>query len=211
MRSKILLVEDEPDLKHSVSELLALGNFEVETASNGHEAMQVLEHYRPDVIVCDVMMPVMDGIAFSERIRGDIRYFDIPLIFLTAKIEDDDVRAGMNAGADDYLKKPVRGDDLISAIQTRIKRNEFRVMAEMHKEYSGARGQLDETEFEGLLTKTEIRVLKKISEGKTTAEIADELFISPKTAENHRYNISKKLNLSGNNALLHFVIARMKG
>lgn len=211
MNNKILLIEDESDLKHSVSELLTLQNFEVETASNGHEAMQVLENFIPDVIVCDVMMPVMDGITFSERIRGDIRYFDIPLIFLTAKIEDDDVRAGMNAGADDYLKKPVKGDDLISAIQTRIRRNEFKVMAEMHKDYSGGRGQLDEAEFEGVLTKTEIRVLKKIAEGKTTAEIADELFISPKTAENHRYNISKKLNLTGNNALLHFVISRMKG
>ncbi len=117
---KILLIEDDQVLRENTAELLELSNFKVITASNGIEGIDLANSQHPDVIVCDIMMPKMDGYSVLEHLSEDRKTKYIPFIFLSAKTERQDVRKGMNLGADDYITKPFTEDELISAIESRI-------------------------------------------------------------------------------------------
>jgi DNA-binding response OmpR family regulator len=115
---KILLVEDTESLAENMTDLLSNLGFEVKVAMNGQEALSVLSDYRPDLIITDVLMPVMDGLTLTNTIRRDIPNPAIPIIILSAKGTPDDIKAGLDAGADIYLKKPCSVEELINAIGT---------------------------------------------------------------------------------------------
>ena len=117
---KVLLVEDDTVLRESTAELLELSNYEVFTAPNGLSGVQVALEQQPDVVVCDIMMPEMDGYAVLKALSQNEETRSIPFIFLSAKTERSDVRKGMELGADDYLTKPFEEDELIGAIESRI-------------------------------------------------------------------------------------------
>ncbi|MFY7651592.1 MAG: hybrid sensor histidine kinase/response regulator, partial [Chitinophagaceae bacterium] len=120
-QTKLLLIDDERPLLMNVKEILELEGFEVVTGGNGFEGLAQFEKEKPDLIVCDIMMPDMDGYGFIQRLR-ERGYTDVPFIFLTAKSDYDDIRTGMTIGADDYLIKPVKGKQLVEAIRTRLQR-----------------------------------------------------------------------------------------
>lgn len=120
-KTKVLLVDDEPRIVETLQEILDLNGFETAIAVDGIDALEISKEYIPDVILCDIMMPKMDGFAFFHQFRSTINT-NTPFIFLTAKSEYSDIRAGMLQGADDYLVKPVRGQDVVNAIQTRLAR-----------------------------------------------------------------------------------------
>jgi len=116
----ILLIEDDTVLRENTSELLELSNYNVISASNGKIGVDKAKHILPDIIVCDIMMPELDGYGVLNALakNNDTKY--IPFIFLSAKTELQDIRKGMNLGADDYITKPFSEDDLICAIESRL-------------------------------------------------------------------------------------------
>lgn len=116
MKIKILLVEDELDLRENLRDILEINEFEVIEAEHGQEGLEKLLALSPDLIISDVMMPVMDGYEFLEKVRSIDQYANLPFIFLTAKVEKCDLRRGMETGAEDYLTKPIQAKDLLSAI-----------------------------------------------------------------------------------------------
>ena len=105
--NKLLLIEDQPQMRANLVLILQLNGFTVLSAENGREGLEVARSERPDLILCDVMMPELDGYGVLEALRTDDDTASIPFIFLTAKGEARDQRAGMKLGADDYLTKPV--------------------------------------------------------------------------------------------------------
>ncbi|OBX27230.1 CRP-like cAMP-binding protein [Gelidibacter algens] len=117
---RILLIEDDTVLRENTAELLELSNFQVMTAPNGKIGMHLAMEHLPELIVCDIMMPEMDGYAVLDALSKNESTKHIPFIYLSAKTERQDVRRGMNLGADDYITKPFSEDELISAIESRL-------------------------------------------------------------------------------------------
>ncbi len=140
MNKKILLIEDDQTVRETTEEILELSGYEVYTAKNGKEGVDKAKKLTPNLIVCDVMMPEMDGYQVLENLAKDENTFEIPFIFLSAKTDHKDIRKGMDLGADDYLTKPFEEEDLISAIESRIakmaiiqqKRNTSKLPMESH-------------------------------------------------------------------------------
>src|SRR5580658_2777004 len=119
---KILVIEDEPAMRGNLRDILELENFQPLLAANGREGIAAARREAPDLILCDVLMPEVGGYQVLEALRADPDTARIPFIFLTAKGEHADVRAGMKLGADDYLVKPVKVNDLLEAITARLER-----------------------------------------------------------------------------------------
>ncbi|MBN8564732.1 response regulator [Leptolyngbya boryana CZ1] len=120
----ILVIEDETQIRDNIAEILELAEFDVITAADGHIGLELAKSHRPDLIICDVMMPELDGFGVLENLRQSPYTATIPLIFLTARVERSDQRQGMNLGADDYLTKPFEPDELLTTIESRLKRQE---------------------------------------------------------------------------------------
>lgn len=116
----ILLIEDDVILRENTSELLELSNYNVMTAPNGKIGLEMAKNNLPDIIICDIMMPELDGYGVLEGLAGNEKTKHIPFIFLSAKTERKDVRKGMDLGADDYITKPFEEEELISAIESRL-------------------------------------------------------------------------------------------
>ncbi|MGE5943460.1 MAG: response regulator [Flavobacteriales bacterium] len=117
---KILLIEDDVILRENTAELLELSDYNVITASNGKIGLDMARHALPDIIVCDIMMPELDGYGVLQALAETESTKHIPFIFLSAKTERKDVRKGMDLGADDYITKPFEEQELISAIESRL-------------------------------------------------------------------------------------------
>ncbi|ERT08809.1 diguanylate cyclase domain protein [Lyngbya aestuarii BL J] len=120
--TKVLIIEDEDSIRENIAELLEIEEFEVETAINGIQGLQQAKKSIPDLILCDVMMPKLDGYEVLTELRKQPETANIPFIFLTAKGERSDLRQGMNLGADDYLTKPCSSKELLEAIVARLQR-----------------------------------------------------------------------------------------
>src|SRR5262247_3681699 len=121
---KILVIEDEPEMCRNITTLLKFYDYQPIAVDNGCDGVQAARRERPDLILCDVMMPKMDGYGVLQAMQSDPALARIPFIFLTAKGEKDDLRDGMNLGADDYLTKPVANADLVQAIEARLRRSQ---------------------------------------------------------------------------------------
>jgi DNA-binding LytR/AlgR family response regulator len=124
MNKKILLIEDEPDLTDNIKTLLESCDYTVLTAFNGFEGINIINKCSPDLIICDIMMPEMDGYEFIKEFRKNPESSLVPFIFLTAKTDNGDLRKGMELGADDYLFKPFGANELLTAIKTRLSKFE---------------------------------------------------------------------------------------
>src|SRR5512136_1204475 len=121
---RILVIEDEAQMRRNLVTILRLERFEPLAAENGKTGVDLARREKPDLILCDVMMPELDGHAVLKELHNDPTTMNIPFIFLTAKGEKSDLRHGMNLGADDYLIKPVDKADLLRAIRARLARTE---------------------------------------------------------------------------------------
>ena len=131
MMKKILLIEDNKDVCENTADILELSNYKVATAENGKVGIDKAKRFKPDLILCDIMMPVMDGYEVLDELSKDNETASIPFIFLTAKADKSDLRKGMNLGADDYLTKPFEEHELLEAITSRLKKSDF-----LRKEFS---------------------------------------------------------------------------
>jgi DNA-binding response OmpR family regulator len=121
---KILLIEDNTEIRENMAEILDLAGYEVNTAENGKEGVAAAISGKPDLILCDIMMPVLDGYGVLHMLQKNVDLQNIPFIFLTAKSERGEVRKGMEMGADDYITKPFDGTELLHAIEVRLKKAE---------------------------------------------------------------------------------------
>ncbi|MFP4368923.1 MAG: response regulator, partial [Candidatus Kapaibacterium sp.] len=116
----VLVIEDEKNVLENISEILEIENYKVLKAENGRSGIEAAKAYKPDIIICDIMMPELSGYDVLLQLRKDPETFYIPFIFLSAKAEKQDQRAGMNLGADDYLTKPYKNKELLEAVETRL-------------------------------------------------------------------------------------------
>lgn len=128
---KILIIEDQLELRENLAEILELAGYQPMTAEDGKKGVQAMRSDRPDLILCDVMMPELDGFGVLKIVNNDPRLMHIPFIFLTAKTELQDMRKGMTLGADDYITKPFDDADLIECIKMRLAKCE-RLQAVTH-------------------------------------------------------------------------------
>jgi two-component system sensor histidine kinase/response regulator len=118
--SKLIVIDDDVSVRSNLVELFEMEGFEVLGAENGCVGVQLARQHLPDLIVCDIMMPDLDGYGVLEELRRDFATATIPFIFLTAKADKADVRQGMSLGADDYLVKPFTRDEILAAVSTRL-------------------------------------------------------------------------------------------
>ena len=118
----ILLIEDNDDIRDNTAEILELSNYKVIVAENGKIGVQKAIEHKPDLIICDIMMPVLDGYGVLHAVHKNEAIKNTPFIFLTAKTERSDFRRGMESGADDYITKPFDGTELLNAVDSRLKK-----------------------------------------------------------------------------------------
>jgi DNA-binding NarL/FixJ family response regulator len=205
---KILIIEDEPKMRANLATILTMEQFQVSAAPNGEHGLELARREKPDLILCDIMMPGADGHDVLKTLREDADTAFIPLIFLTAKTDRADLRKGMNLGADDYLTKPVTVPELLAAIEARLKRHEEqRAKAAFKPEFTSA------APLRKLgLTPREAEVLFWVAQGKTNAEIGMILDASLGTVKKHMEHILPKLGVENRaSAVLRAVEALNEG
>jgi len=122
MRKKILLIEDDQIVRDNTAEILQLANYEVLTAENGKTGLEKANVFKPDLIICDILMPELDGYGVMQIAMRNKDLQRIPIIFMSAKTKHEDIRKGMDLGASDYITKPFEESELLSAVATRLKR-----------------------------------------------------------------------------------------
>lgn len=187
---KILVIEDEPEMRRNITALLRYHDYEPISAQNGRAGVELARRQKPDLILCDVMMPELDGHGVLQALQADDSLARTPFIFLTAKGEKDDLRSGMNLGADDYLTKPVANADLVQAIETRLRRLELQAKREFKPDFSS---------FEPLLTlgltPRAAEALLWLAQGKTNSDIATILGITESTIKKYVQEMFEKLGV----------------
>ncbi len=191
--TKILIIEDEPAIRANLMDVLELEHFQPIAAANGREGIALARSEMPDLILCDILMPELDGPGVLEALRADPHTAKIPFIFLTAKGERSDLRTGMNLGADDYLIKPVPIEELLAAVRARLERR--RQQSEFKAEFKSAQP------LESLgLSPREAEILLWVAQGKANSEIAIILEISASTVKKHLEHIFQKLGTENRTA-----------
>jgi len=201
--TKILVIEDQPQMRKNLATILEMENFQVASASDGQSGIELARTEQPDIIICDVMMPGLDGHQVLEQLRKDPATATLPFIFLTAKSDKTDLRTGMNLGADDYLTKPVSREDLLSAIEVRLgRRRAHQAEVASAKSSSGFKPNYDSSKLlESLgLTPREAEVLLWVAQGKSNGDVGIILGMAEKTVKKHMGNIFTKLGVEGRNA-----------
>lgn len=195
---KILVIEDETETRDNLVLMLEMEGFKPLSAPNGRTGVSVAKRELPDVILCDVSMPELDGYGVLESLRADSTTVSIPFIFLTAKGDKKDLRNGMNLGADDYLTKPASAEEVLAAINARLDRHrekEQAAMAKVEPNFDSAKP------LEALgITPREAEVLLWVAQGKSNADIATILGCAENTIKVHLARIFEKLGFENRNA-----------
>src|ERR1039458_10483566 len=132
---KILIVDDDPPTRETLTTLLSVGSYELVTATNGTEALIIASELLPDLILLDVMMPVVDGFEVCRRLRADPRLAEVPIIMLTALDDRASRLRGLEAGADDFLNKPFDGSELRTRVRTITRLNRYRRLVDRSEEH----------------------------------------------------------------------------
>lgn len=194
---RILVIEDEPQMLRNLVTILRAEGFRPFSASGGEEGAAAASRDVPDLILCDLMMPGLDGFGVLSRLRADARTARIPFIFLTARGDRTDMRSGMNLGADDYLTKPIRVDDLLAAIHARLARflQTASSPAPSHPQSPAELAALG-------VSPREAEVLFWLIEGKSNADIATILGVAEGTVKKHLEHVFEKLGVENRTAAL---------
>lgn len=198
---KVLVIEDHASMRRNLLMILEMEGYQPLGAENGRVGLEIIRREGPDVIVCDVMMPELDGYGVLQAVRADPATATTPFIFLTARGERVDVRTGMNLGADDYLTKPAGREELLAAIEARLERRE----AYEVQRQATARGFTPDfsspAPLEVLgLTPREAEVLLWVAQGKSNADVGSILGMAEKTVKKHLTTIFEKLGVESRTA-----------
>jgi DNA-binding NarL/FixJ family response regulator len=198
---RLLVVDDDPNLVLLVKDYLEFRGYEVVAASNGLEALEVMRRLTPDLIICDVMMPEMDGYTFVQTLRSDRATDWIPVIFLSARGQTADRVRGLNTGAEAYLVKPFEPEELVAQVEATLKHTER--LLQMQGAPVQPAIQLDR---EVELTPTETKVLQYVARGMSNREIAEVMGVSQRTIESHVSNMLSKTGLHNRTELARWAI-----
>lgn len=199
--STILVIEDNQEMAENISAILTLGKYSVLTAPNGKVGVELAQQHHPDLVLCDIMMPELDGYAVLHLLGKDPETAGIPFIFLTAKADKSDFRTGMNLGADDYVTKPFDGSDLLKVVEMRLKKNAL-LRSTHRNDLDGVNlffSQAKELkEFQKLSEKRHVRVCHKkeflFMEGQTLNDI---YFINKGSVKTYKSNSDGKELITG--------------
>lgn len=201
--NRLLLVDDDPNLILLVRDYLEYQGYQVMTAENGQEALQILANYTPNMIICDIMMPEMDGYVLVQEIRKDSRLNLIPVMFLSAKGQSQDRVKGLNMGADLYMVKPFEPEELVAQVQSSLRQmSRFPAVSGRSLDESSRLQVNPHVE----LTPTELKVVQLVAQGASNREIAEKLNVSQRTIESHVSNMLNKTNLHNRTELARWAI-----
>jgi DNA-binding NarL/FixJ family response regulator len=200
---KLLLIDDDPNLILLVKDYLEFRGYNVDTAENGREALELLDNLVPDMIICDVMMPEMDGYTLVKHIREEPVTNRIPVLFLSAKGQSQDRVKGLNEGADVYMSKPFEPEELVAQVESSLKQIK-RWESGRHKSLDGAPTIVVPHNVE--LTPTETKVVQLVSKGMANREIAQQLNVSQRTIESHVSNMLNKTSLNNRTELARWAM-----
>ncbi|GAB4142923.1 MULTISPECIES: response regulator transcription factor [Thermoleptolyngbya] len=200
---RLLLIDDDPNLILLVKDYLEFRGYEVITSENGQEALEVLQKETPDMIICDVMMPQMDGYSLVEQVRKDPRTSWIPVLFLSAKGQSQDKIKGLNTGADVYMVKPFEPEELVAQVESSLKQASRLIQRQDKGLDSAPKIQVP---FDVELTPTELRVVQFVAQGMANREIAEKLNVSQRTIESHVSNMLGKTGLHNRTELARWAI-----
>ncbi len=202
--NQLLLIDDDPNLILLVKDYLEFRGYQVTTAENGREALEILEKTLPDLIICDVMMPEMDGYAFVEKVRQNNRTNWIPVMFLSAKGQSQDKVKGLNTGADVYMVKPFEPEELVAQVEASLKQaGRLKGKGNRLPTDDNIRIQVPSNVE---LTPTELKVVQLVAQGMANREIAEKLKVSQRTIESHVSNMLNKTNLNNRTELARWAI-----
>ena len=200
---KLLLIDDDPNLILLVKDYLEFRGYNVDTAENGREALEVLDQNVPDMIICDVMMPEMDGYSLVKHIREEPVTNRIPVLFLSAKGQSQDRVKGLNEGADVYMVKPFEPEELVAQVESSLN--------QLKRWELGRPKGLDgvptiHVPHNVELTPTELKVVQLVAKGMANREIAKQLNVSQRTIESHVSNMLNKTSLNNRTELARWAI-----
>jgi DNA-binding NarL/FixJ family response regulator len=202
-RKRLLLIDDDPNLILLVKDYLEFRGYEVLTADNGKEALHLLSQNLPDMIICDIMMPEMDGYALIENVRQDQRTSWIPVLFLSARGQSQDRIKGLNLGADVYMVKPFEPEELVAQVESSLKQTNRLLL---HSDGLGDENSQIQVPATVELTPTELKVVQLVARGLANREIALQMNVSQRTIESHVSNMLGKTGLSNRTELARWAI-----
>lgn len=198
-----MLVDDDPNLVLLVRDYLEFRGYHVVTAENGLKALELLEDQIPDLIICDIMMPEMDGYTLVKQVREDARMDWIPVLFLSAKGQSQDKVKGLNTGADVYIVKPFEPEELVAQVESSLRQ-------------AARLGKRNVPNIEGPptiqarpgveLTPTEIKVVQLVAQGLANRDIAKSMKVSQRTIESHVSNMLNKTGLHNRTELARWAL-----
>lgn len=191
--TRILVIENEQSIREDVIQILGFEGYEVAGAENGQVGIEQTHVFRPDVVICDIMMPVMDGHAVLLELRSDPSTATLPFVFLTARAQRSDMREGITLGADDYLTKPFTAEELLSAVTTRLERHAV-VQHEYEQKLEHLRGSI------GLALPHELRTPLTSILGFSEMLMTDNTIVGP----DEIYDLAQRINRAGER-LYHLV------
>ncbi len=204
---KLLLIDDDPNLILLVQDYLEFRGYAVITAENGREALDILKEEIPDMIICDVMMPEMDGYAFVKNVRENPRTEWIPVLFLSAKGQSQDRVKGLNTGADVYMVKPFEPEELVAQVESTLKQASRLLERPMKRSGQDPKLLVPDTVE---LTPTEVKVVQLVARGLSNREIAEVMNVSQRTIESHVSNMLAKTSLHNRTELARWAIETKK-
>lgn len=202
---RVLVIDDDPRLRRQCVALLQAVGYATIEAGNGRDGVRLAREERPDLIVCDVNMPGMNGHAALDTLRSDAKTAGLPFIFLTANGDMADLRVGMNLGADDYLVKPVDPEQLLAAIEARLRRREALATLPVKPIEAASPAQLTSLG----LTPREAEVLFWVAQGKTNPEIGVITGVQLTTVKKHLESVFGKLGVENRTAAAAMALERL--
>ncbi len=202
---RILVIDDDARLRRHFVEILRLEGYEVVEARNGREGVECARGNAPDLVLCDITMPEMNGHRVLETLRAAPRTAHVPFVFLTGWSEPGDVRTGMNLGADDSLTKPVAPDELVAAIRARLRRAEAAAPGPKRTGGEPEPGRLEQLG----LPPREAEALFWVARGKTNEEIGVVLGIGRTTVKKHLESTFAKLGVENRTSAAAMALERL--
>ena len=203
----LMLVDDDPNLILLVKDYLEFRGYQVITAENGREALELLEEQIPDLIICDVMMPQMNGYNLVQHIRENLATEWVPVLFLSAKGQIQDRVKGLNTGADVYIVKPFEPEELVAQVESSLKQAS-RLIKHHNSSFSDRPAIKVRRNVE--LTPRELKVIKLVAQGMANRDIAEIMEVSQRTIESHVSNMLGKTGLHNRTELARWAIESKK-